>query len=122
MTDEPIDLSHLAPVDPGALIRAVELRTAAVLAERRAHTTTMQLAAWWPVVSAAAVIIAIASALMLTLEPRPAAPVMARTTPVMAASPRTALARALGMPGPLVLSLARDQAPTAEEFLRELGR
>jgi hypothetical protein len=122
MTDERIDLSQLGPADNEALVRAIGRRTEAILAARRAQTTTIQLAAWWPSVAAAAVIVAIASALVLTLEPRPANRQMATMTPLTAgAGARTDLARALGVPAVLAVSLASETPPTAREFLRGLG-
>lgn len=124
MTDDHIDFSQLAPTDPEALARAIEARTASVLAERRVRGTMIQISAWWQPVAAAAVIVAMTSAVVLALSPRPRSPdTFARSTPSAgASSPRGELARALGVPRPLALSLTRDTPPTAQEFLRELGR
>jgi hypothetical protein len=119
MTDERIDFSQLEPPDGDALVRAIEASTTGLLAERRARATTIQLAAWWPSVAAAAVLVAIGSALVLTLAPRPTATQLA---PAVAPSERTQLARGLGVPPALALSLTRETRPTAREFLRELGR
>jgi hypothetical protein len=124
MTDEHIDFSQLEPADREALVRAIEARAAALLAERRALGVTLQIAVWWPSVAAAALVVALASTLVLALEPRPIGPnalpgVTPTTRPVRA---RTELARELGVPPALAVSLARDTPPTALEFLREVGR
>jgi hypothetical protein len=124
MTDERIDFSELVPPDAEVLARAIEARTASVLAERRARGTIIQISAWWQPVAAAAVVVAMASMVVLALSPRPSsADAFARSTPSAgASSPRGELARALGVPRPLAVSLSRETPPTAREFLRELGR
>lgn len=123
MTDARIDFSQLEPPDGEALVRAIEARAADLLAGRRARATTIQLAAWWRPVAAAAVLVAIGSTLVLFLGPRPAGTQLARgPAPSEAPSVRTELARELGVPPALALSLRRETRPTAREFLRELGR
>jgi hypothetical protein len=124
MTDDRLDLSQLQPRDHEALVRAIESRAASLLAERRARTATIQIAAWWRPVAAAAFLIAVASALAFTLEPRSrAASTLARSpSSAPSAHERTELARMLGVPPALALSLTRDTPPTARELFRELGR
>lgn len=122
MTDDYIDFSPLEPPDDEALARAIVARTTPLLAERRTRTTTIQLASWWPRVAAAAAIVAIASAVVLTVQPRQTRPELALIAPAALPRVRATLARELGVPPVLAISLTKDTLPTATEFLRSLGR
>lgn len=124
MTDDRIDLWRLEPPDHEALVRAISARTATVLAERRARAATIQIGAWWRPVAAAAFLVAMASALVLTLEPRSEQSNAFAGAPPGTRRPsaRTELARELGVPPALALSLTRDTPPSALEFLREASR
>ena len=117
MSDERIDFSQLEPPDGDALRRAIGVRVAPLLAERRGRPTIIQLGAWWRPVAAAAVIVAIASTAVLALAPGRAKPEMTAAPPTV----RLELARALGVPSPLAQSLTRETPPSAREFLRGLG-
>lgn len=118
MSEDRVDLSHLAPPDSEVLVRAIEARTAGLLAERRARPTIIQLAVWWRPVAAAALLVAIASTIALTLEPRTVtSPLATAPNPVE----RRELAQALGVPSLLATSLSRESPPTAREFLRGVG-
>lgn len=120
MIDERIDFSQLEPHDIDALVQAIAARAAPTLAVRRARTTTIVLGAWWRPVAAAAAIVAMTSAIVLALEPRKVTGEIA-TTPTGAPAVRSELARALGVPPTLAVSLSRETVPTAREFLRGLG-
>lgn len=117
MSDEPVDLTALRPAED-ALSAAIAARCAPLLAARRQHATTVQIARWWWPALAASLVVAAVSAVLLAL-PFPAATqraegaVAARRTP----APRIQLAEAVGIPRALARHLTRRTPPSVSDLL-----
>ena len=119
MTDAPIDLTVLHPVGD-TLPAAIAARCASLLAARREHGTTVNIARWWRPALAASLLIGAASAAVLALpfekvSQRPQGTVTARRTP----APRTQLAEAVGIPRVLAGSLTSRRPPSLSELLEQ---
>ena len=117
MSDEPIDFTLLHP-PAGALSATIAARCTPLLAARREHATTVQLARWWWPTLAASALLAVASALLLALPVHEA--IKATSSSVAAVrppAPRIQLAEAVGIPQALARHLTRAVPPSLSDLL-----
>ena len=117
MSDEAIDFTLLhPPVD--ALTAAVATRCAPLLAARREHVATVQIARWWRPALAASLLIAAASAVVLMLPFHdPSQETEGRSVARRATTPRIQLAEAVGVPRALARHLTSRTPPTLSDLL-----
>lgn len=117
MSDEPVDLTALhAPVD--TLTAAIAARCAPLLAARRAHVTTVQIARWWRPALAASLLVAAGAALLLALPFQRSDQATRGTLGAhRAPAPRVQLAEAVGIPRALARHLTSRTPPRLSDLL-----